>query len=194
MKKYIKSFNTFNKIENIIESFNLFEKDILSAIKAEDVGFKEFDLSNNFIKIEDVYNDIEFNKNMSENYKKSQIYNTKDYETFLDSPIKYFFLFGIDKNELENPSYIVLETVDLEKNSVRIFKINDNIKNFYDKLTSKTIEIYDDNIKYIYQTFSNNEWVLKSGNSNEYWGKIIRKNDFYNKLKTKLKSIKINLI
>lgn len=95
---------------------------------------------------------------------------------------------------MENPSYIVLETVDLEKNSVRIFKINDNIKNFYDKLTSKTIEIYDDNIKYIYQTFSNNEWVLKSGNSNEYWGKIIRKNDFYNKLKTKLKSIKINLI
>ena len=194
MKHYIKRYNTFIRIENIIESLNLFEKDILASIKAVEVGFSIFGVEQSFLNIDDVYGDVEFNKNMvADNYKKSQIYNTIDYETFLESPIKFFFIFEKDKNELENPTYIVTETMELDKNSVKMFKVNDNIKNFYDKLTSKTIEIVDGDKKYVYQTSSSNEWNLKSNNANDFWTNIIRKDAFYKKIKSKMKDIQINL-
>ncbi len=189
IKKYTKYFNT---IENIIESLNLFEKEVLFAIKAEEVEFDIFDIHLKSTNIDSLYNDIKFEKNIIDaDYRKSELFDTIDYETFLDKPLKFFFLYEKNKNDLENPSNIIIES---ENHSIKIYRINDNIKNFYDKLTSKSIEIIDNNIKYIYQTSTNNEWLLKSNNSNDEWLKIYRKDEFYKKIKDKSKSIKIDIL
>ena len=45
---------------------------------------------------------------------------------------------------------------------VKLYKVNDEVKKFYDKLTSKTIEILDGDENYIYQTSNGNEWTLQN--------------------------------
>lgn len=191
MISYIKKYNTyFNTIENIIDSLNLIEKEVLFSIKAEEVEFKLFGFNIHPINIDILYNDNKFETALLDsNYRKSDLFDTIDYETFLETPFKFFFLYDINKNDLENPNYIIIES----NNNVKIYSINDNIKNFYDKLTSKTIVIIDDNIKYVYQTSTNNEWSLKSNNVNAVWLKIYRKEDFFKKLKDNIKKIKIDI-
>jgi len=64
---------------------------------------------------------------------------------------------------------------------------------FYDKLSSKIIEILDDNKNYIYNTTNGNEWVLQNiEDENETYKKYFRKKDLQNLINDR--KVKINII
>ena len=77
--------------------------------------------------------------------------------------------------------------------NVKSYKVKDDVKRFYDKLTSRTIEIVDADQNYIYTTSNGNEWILQnSDKENDIYKKVFRKEELQDLLKAK--SIKINVI
>ena len=106
------------------------------------------------------------------------------------------FIYGIDKNELENPSYLIFQSWNETLNKwedVKLYKIHENIQRFYDKLSSITIELIDGGDKYLYQTSNGSEWILQNiEKENDTYKKVFRKEeleDFIEKNK-----IKVNII
>ena len=88
-------------------------------------------------------------------------------------------IYDISSNELENPIYITFQVwneTNKEWEDVKLFKINGNVKNFYDKLSSKTIEVTDGDENYIYITSDGNTWELQN---------LDRENDVYKRFFTK---------
>ena len=71
--------------------------------------------------------------------------------------------------------------------------MNNNVKNFYDKLSSKTIEVVDGDQNYIYNTSNGNEWILQnSDKENDTYKRVFRKEELQKLLDDK--NIKINII
>jgi hypothetical protein len=106
------------------------------------------------------------------------------------------FIYDINSNELENPVYLLMQiwndTID-KWQDVKIYKVNDDVKKFYDKLTSRTIEIVDGDQNYIYTTSNGNEWVLQnSDKENDIYKKTFRKEELEDLIRDK--KIKINVI
>ena len=91
------------------------------------------------------------------------------------------FIYGQEQNELENPLYIIFQTWNetLKKwEDVKLYKVNNNVKNFYDKLSSKTIEVVDGDQNYIYNTSNGNEWILQnSDKENDTYKRVFRKEE-----------------
>jgi hypothetical protein len=128
--------------------------------------------------------------------KKSQLEDTETYQTFLNKPCKFMFLYDINSNELENPVYLLFQVWNesIKKwDDVKLYKINDDVKKFYDKLTSRTIEIVDGDQNYIYQTSNGNEWVLQNvDKENDIYKKTFRKEELQEMLASK--SVTVNII
>ena len=73
-----------------------------------------------------------------------------------------------------------------------MYKVNDDVKKFYDKLSSKVIEIDDDGNKFIYSTSNGNEWALQNiEKESDTFKKYLRKEDFENLINDKKVKIKI---
>jgi len=91
------------------------------------------------------------------------------------------FIYKIESNELENPEYILFQNWNetLKKwDDLKMYSVKDNIQNFYDKLTSRTIEIIDNDKNYIYTTSNGNDWTLQnSNNEDETYKKSLRKEE-----------------
>jgi hypothetical protein len=106
------------------------------------------------------------------------------------------FIYDINSNELENPVYIMMQVYNdtLRKwDDVKIYKIKDDVKKFYDKLTSRTIEIVDGDQNYIYETSNGNEWVLQNKDKeNDVYKSVFRKEELQDLLKDR--NIKVNII
>lgn len=107
------------------------------------------------------------------------------------------FIYGVENNELENPLYILFQVWNetLKKwDEVKLYKINDDVKKFYDKLSSKTIEITDGSDNYIYTSGNaGNEWNLQNTNmENDTYKKIFRKEELQKLLDEK--KVKLEII
>lgn len=62
--------------------------------------------------------------------------------------------------------------------SIKMYKVNDNIRNFYDKLSSRTIEITKGGKNYIYRTSNaGNDWSLQNIQNRDNIYKDIMSND-----------------
>lgn len=198
---YVKKYEAFifgNGIDDILESLNVLEDSLLNSISAKELNIYdtlELDKSVLVDDLETIANNPIFMKTIySSGLKKSDVYDTKDFETFLKDPIKFMFISNINDSDLSNPLYILVQS---ENNQVRFYSVNNNIKNFYDKLSSKVIEIVlADNKKLIYKSGNKNEWVLSSGMPSNEWAKVIRKDDFFELIKrsNKNKNFKVNVI
>ena len=46
--------------------------------------------------------------------------------------------------------------------NVKLFKVNGDVKRFYDILSSKTIELFHNDSNYIYKTSNTNDWELQN--------------------------------
>jgi len=168
---------TYDQID-LMESLNLWHDILLTSISANQVDLVDvLKLSKDFsekLDIEILSNNTEFLNSISSiGLKKSAVQNSDDYQTFINKPCKFMFLYDFNSNELENPEYIIFQTWNetLKKwDDAKLFKVNDDIKKFYDKLTSKTIEIIDGSQNYIYSTSNSNDWVLQN---------IDKKDDIY---------------
>lgn len=183
------------------ESMNIWTDALLSSVKAEEANIFDTlklpkDFYNDKLTLEFLSDNVEFVNSLSSiALKKSQIQNSEDFNTFLNKPCKFMLLYGIEKNELENPEYILFQTWDntLKKwNFVKLYKVGDDINKFYNKLSSKTIEINDGENKYIYTTSDVSDWQLQSGQSNDTYKKVLRKDELEEILDDK--KAKVNII
>jgi len=194
---------SFQGIEDLLESLTVWYDALLSAIGAEEVNIfdtlklRQDDFSNK-LDLDSLGDNVEFINSLSSiALKKSPIQNSDDFQTFLNKPCRFMFLYDINSNELENPIYIMMQvyndTLSSWDNS-KIYKIQDDVKKFYDKLTSRTIEIVDGDQNYIYTTSNgNNEWILQNKDvENDVYKQTFRKEELEDLVKDR--KIKINVI
>ena len=181
--KYIKDYRSYKEsieidltdqnLSDLLESLTIWEDSLLSSIKAEEQDivevFKYVRDTKGKLDIEELADDTKFVESLSNiGLRKSNVQNTDDFETFLDKTLKFMPIFRVDDNDLMNPIFLLLQSWNeslKEWNDVKLYRVNDDIKKFYDKLSSKTIEIIDKstNKNYIYVTAnSGNDWELKN--------------------------------
>jgi len=174
-------------IMDINESLNLFYENILKSVGAE-----EADIYDVFKLPKDEFNKLDLdilNKNVnfinslsSIGLKNSSLQSTDDLETFVNKPCRFFMVYRIEANELENPEFILFQSWNetLSKwEDTKVYKITGDIKGFYDKLSSKVIEITHNGKNYIYQSSNKNEWSLQNvEEEDDTFKKYFRKNDF----------------
>ena len=187
---------------DILESMNIWHDVLLSAISAEEKDiFDTLKLPKDFydgrLTLDFLSNNIEFVNSLSSlGLKKSPVQNTEEYQTFVNKPCKWMFIYDISSNELENPLYITFQVwneTNREWEDVKLFKINGDVKKFYDKLSSKTIEVVDGDENYIYTTSNGNDWELQNSDKvNDIYKKNFRKEELQKLIDER--NIKLNII
>ena len=184
------------------ESLGIYYENILKSIGAEEMDiYDTFSLpKDDFadkLNLDLLTNNTEFiNSLASIGLKKANVQNSDDFETYLDKPCRFMLIYRVEANELENPNYVIFQSYNqtLDKwEYPKLYKINGDIKLFYDKLSSKVIEIEDDGEKYIYQSANKNELVLQNTEKeNDIYKKYFRKDEFEKLLQDR--KVKINII
>jgi hypothetical protein len=203
--KYLKKYTTykesimvdlmFQNMVELLESLTIWHDALLSSIAAEEVDIYEtFNLPveeyKDKLDLDFLEDHVEFINSLSSiALKKSVLQHSDDYSTFINKPCKFMFIYGINRNELENPEYLLFQSWQetLEKwDDVKCYKVNENIQRFYDKLSSRTIELIDtvSGENYIYNISNANEWVLQnSEKENDTYKKVFRKEELEDFLK-----------
>lgn len=153
-----KEFCDYNLRENILTNTD----DLLTSIDIEETSIDELknviSLYDNLIDLSEDQSFVEILDDML--LKKEEVQITKDSDTFLTKTISFFGIYPIQVLEIQDPEYLIIQ---IEKGPIKIYKVNGNIKNFYDKLTTKTIEITLKEDNWIYQTSnSGNNWILQN--------------------------------
>jgi hypothetical protein len=208
--QFIKSFDNFKESLRIDfalvsvdlnESLGLLYDNILKSINAEEMDiFTTFHLpKDDFadkLNLDLLHSNTEFINSLSSiGLKNTSPVNTEDFETFLSKPCRFLLIYRMEANELENPEYIIFQSwnENLSKwTDSKLYKIKGDIKNFYDKLSSKIIEIEDGGEKYIYGTSNNNEWILQNlEKENDTFKKYFRKDEFEKLINDRKLSINI---
>ena len=208
--KWLKSFKNFKEsliIDlqfsqiDLMESLNILHDVLLSSISAEKMDFIEtLKLSKEFsdkLDIELLNDNIEFINSLSSiGLKKSPIQQTDDHQTFINKPFKWMFLYDFNSSELENPEYIIFQIWNetLQKwEEANLYKVGDNVKKFYDKLSSRTIEIVDGEKNYIYTTSNGNDWEIQNIDSeNDTFKRFLTKEELQKILDQK--NVTLNII
>lgn len=210
--KYLKKYKSFKESilidlsistsQELMESLNIWYDALLSSIGAEEVDiFDTLKLPKNFytgrLDLDFLQDNIEFINSLSSiALKKSQVQNTDDYQTFVNKPCKFMFIYDVNSNELENPIYVVFQVWNetLKKwDDVKLYKVKDDVKKFYDKLSSKTVEVVDGDENYIYTTSNGNEWELQNlEKENDIYKRFFRKDEFENLLKDR--KVKVSIV
>lgn len=183
----ILKFSDVNSILDINESMNLFYENILKSVGAEEVDiFETFNLSEKEFKgrldLDELSNNSDFVIALTEKgFEKSALQSTVDLETFVNKPSRFMMIYKKDVNQLENPDYILFQSEknDNEWDETKLYKVTSDIKSFYDKLSSRVIEITHNGKNYIYQSSNKNEWLLQNiDEEDEIFKKYFRKEDF----------------
>jgi hypothetical protein len=172
---------------------------LLDSINDKKIDFYDIGLSSDeYINkpIELLYDDANFNTTMfKNNLKKGEMESTQDIENFLrkDIDMKFFFLYSRFETILNNPNYLILQYYkDNKWYPVEIYSIKGSIKNFYEKLTAKKIQLTDGNTTYEYETSnSGNNWLLTNNEKNDKFKENLETEDIKNLIRTgaKLKII-----
>jgi len=192
----------FQNVEELLESLSLWHDALLNSISAEEVDiYDTFKLPNDDfadkLDLDTLSDNVEFINSLSSiALKKSELKNSEDFQTFLNKPCKFMFIFDIVSNELENPVYLLFQVWNetIKKwEDVKLYKINDDVKKFYDKLTSKVIEIIDGDENYIYETSNGNEWILQNADKEtDVYQKTFRREELQDLLSDR--NVKVNIL
>jgi len=203
---WIKNFNTFKEslVINLVdtefdlnESLGVYIDTILNSINAKPIDiFSTLQLSKDTnIDLEALDKNTDFISKLSNlDLKKSNMQLSSDFETFLDTNCRFMFIYNKTQNELDTPYYLLLQVYNnnLKKwETTNIYKIGDDIKKFYDQLSSKTIEIDDNGKKYIYSTSDKNTWQLMSVDSDDVYKRIFTKEDLEKVIQDRKVKVKI---
>lgn len=192
--------NLSTDIIDLNESLSVLHELVLDALSKEDIDLIEtFNLIEAQISTDNLENLLDdpffLNSLRSIGLKKSQLQNTDDYQTFLKRTMRFCFIYPIESTDLEEPLYIIYQVWNepLEKwDEVRLRKLQNEVKKFYDKLTSKTIELSNSDTRWIYYTSNANEWYLQNLDKlDKDFKKVLKKEDLENLIKTKGLVVKI---
>lgn len=209
--KFIKKYNKFKEslvdlnlqdVKDLMESLSVWHDALLGSIRAEECDiFKTFHLiEGDFstkLDLDDISDNVDFINSLSSiGLKKSELQKSDSFSTFLDKPCKFMFIYGINSNELENPEYLLFQSwiESLNKwEEMKLYKVRENAQRFYDKLSSKIIEILDDDDNYIYNTSNGSEWVIQNIEKvNDIYKKVFRNDELEEFLKDR--NVKINIL
>jgi hypothetical protein len=210
--KYLKKYNKFKEsilvdlniqsVADILESLTIWSDSLLEAIGAEEVDmFDTFKLPMEDYKdkldLDYLENNVEFINSLSSiALKKSEVKLSDDFSTFINKPCRFMFIYDINSNELENPNYLIFQSWNETLNKwedVKLYKIHGDVQKFYDKLTSRTIELIDGDENYIYNVSNSNEWVLQNvEKENDIYKRTFRKEELQDLLKER--KIKVNIL
>jgi len=203
--KYVESLKIDYAISNIDinESLAVWENAILNSIGAvelnlfDELKLSKSDYNKDSLNLDSLAKKSNFINSLSSiGLKKSEIFNLDDFETFINKTCRFIFIYTADSTELENPKYILFQNwndVSESWNEPKLYKVNDDINKFYNKLSSKTIEILFNGKRYIYNTSNGNEWSLQNpGQADDTFKKYFRKEDLEKTLKDN--KVKINII
>ena len=187
--KYMESVSVDMGLQSVdlMESLNVWHDALLDSIGAEEVDmFETFHLPaddyRGKLDLDFLDKDVEFLNSLSSiALKKSEVQKSDYFETFLNKPCKFMFVYGAEKNELENPEYLLFQSwqESLEKwDEVKLYRVMGDVQRFYEKLSSKTIEVIDGEDSYIYSASNVNDWVLKNvEKENDVYKRILRKEE-----------------
>jgi hypothetical protein len=190
-------------IIDLMESLIIWHDVLLNSIGAQETDLiKIFSLENmENLDLDYLSENIEFlNSLASLGLKKSPVQNTEDFETFLNKPCRFMLIYDINSNELEGAEFMLFQTYNETLNKwddTKLYKMNiegSNIQQkFFDKLTSRTIEISDGSENYIYTTSNGNEWELQNiQKENDIFKRYFRKEDLQKLLDDK--KVKLTII
>lgn len=195
--KFLKGYNQYleslqidlsTDIIDLMESLIIWHDVLLSSIGAEEVDLVNTLSLNQIDNLDLDYlsENIEFlNSLASLGLKKSPVQNTEDFETFLNKPCRFMLIYDINSNELQGAEFMLFQTYNETLNkwdATKLYKMNiegSNIQQrFFDKLTSRTIEITDRDENYIYTTSNGNDWELQNLNKeNDIYKRFFRKDE-----------------
>lgn len=195
---------------DLMESLNVWHDVLLDSINAEKLDFfDELKISENEYEPKgpgkmdldylcgDGDNDPDekfVNSLSSLGLKKSPVEHTDSYQTFLNKSCKYMFIYRQESDFLENPVYILFQVFHKSGGDsplggwtpVELYRVNGDVNRFYNKLTSKTIEIIEGDQNYIYETSNGNDWILQNPDrENDVYKKILRKEELQDLLSTR---------
>jgi hypothetical protein len=210
--KFLKGYNKYleslqidlsTDIIDLMESLIIWHDVLLNSIGAQEADLiKIFSLENmENLDLDYLNENIEFlNSLASLGLKKSPVQNTEDFETFLNKPCRFMLIYDINSNELEGAEYMLFQTYNETLNKwddTKLYKMNiegSNIQQkFFDKLTSRTIEMSDGSENYIYTTSNGNEWELQNiQKENDTFKRYFRKEDLQKLLYDK--KVKLTII
>ena len=182
MKNFkIKTFGEYNKIyekalDASVEELKKFQTDLnintnikklLDSIEAIPLKLSTiFPSLKNENDIDDVINDKAFLDEIDKRkFKTSEVFNTEDSATLIKAPFKYIWIYTIDSTQLDLPVYMLLQYYimrDSKWSEIKLYNVQKDLQNFYDELSSITLEIRDKNNK-------NNKWIYTTSNSGENW-------------------------
>lgn len=186
-ESYIKKFESFrleepSTMSELLEKLSVVEQSILDSINAEPINMDEF--FNGSLPTNDLHqlsDNADFNNLLRmKGLKKKGVENTEDFETFLLSQFKYLLIWDKDKIEIMDPDYIMIQTfnsTEQDWNNIKMYKVNGDFMNFYDKLSNRTIELEHDGVNYLYQTSNKNEWELTNQKGTNRFPRFVRKED-----------------
>lgn len=191
--------SSIEQIIDITESLSVLDDHLLSSVMAEEKDIRDqfkFLVDRN-ATIESICKDTEFISDLSKlGYKLGEIENSDDYQTFIDKTIKFCLIREKDANDLNNPSFILIQTwneTTSKWEQVRLYKINDDINKFYNKLSSKTVQFTNGDKNYIYKTSnSGNNWQLQNNEGDSEFKSDLTKEEI--KLLAKKNGLKITII
>ncbi|MFA5586576.1 MAG: hypothetical protein WDA02_08540 [Saccharofermentanales bacterium] len=154
-------------------NINIDIEDILNIFDKNVDMFNTFELNPDEINIKtnisNIYNNKDFNNFLNKKkLKKGKLENTKDNQTLLndDYILTFFFIYEEKTMELDEPLFVFLQyynTINNKLSDIKVFENNNNINDFYRKLTDTNIELIYKDKTYIYTTSnSGNNWELKN--------------------------------
>lgn len=180
--KFLKTLEKYKKIrENIDgyvlpfridlkESISTTPKQLLDGIQAQEEDILAFfyldeDTVDLRVDLENFVQYPQFLQTLQNlDLRMGDVESTENIENFLNVKLKYANLYQKKASDLSEPIYILMQFYDDSTknwNDIQLYKIAGNFANFYELLTSKTIELEKDGKTYIYSTHnSGNNWTL----------------------------------
>lgn len=189
-KQYLESIQIDTQLINIDinESLGLFYENILKSIGAEEIDphetfyFSKEEFADK-LNLDLMTSDPQFITGLSKiGLKSSSLQNTDDFETFVNKPCRFVLIYNSQSNELEDPQFMIFQSWNETLgrwDDMKTYKLTGDFGKFYDKLSSKVIEIEKGDDVYIYQSSNKNEWeLLNLDKETDDFKKYFRKDEF----------------
>jgi hypothetical protein len=182
------------------ESLGVMYDAIMSSIGAEEVGLMDtLKLPSDYqdrLSLDFLSDDIVFINSLSSlGLKKSTLQNSEDFETYLSRPCRFMMVYRVESNELENPAFLLIQSWNESTSAwetLRLYKMNGDVNKFYEKLSSKVIQIKKGDKSYVYGSTNKNEWTLQNAEKGDgKFKKYLRTDELEELLKSEGAELKI---
>jgi len=117
--------------------------------------------------------------------KKEDPHVSTDSDTFLTKSLTFMGIYPVQVLEIQDPEYLM---VQIGNGPIKLYKLSRSIKDFYDKLTSKTVEITAGDKNWIYKTSnSGTNWELQNQKEGEVYKKVMSTQELEDSLNSNTK-------